>query len=245
MDLPHALSPAAALERAGRHAHLSHESAARALGLELLEPGSERLTVPRNRSRLVLPGWAVVRADVPPAALVEVSGVPVTAPARTVTDLARVLPLAAAVVTADSALRREALTPADLAAALGDTLGRGAGQLRRVGALVDPLSGSVLETLTRLVLVEAGLHPVTQHVVRDGSLFIARVDFAWPAARLAVEADGFAYHSDREAYRRDRERLNQLERLGWRVLRFTWEDVMSRPEHVIALVRDCLRAAAA
>lgn len=60
-----------------------------------------------------------------------------------------------------------------------------------------------------------------------------------------MEADGYAYHSDRAAYRRDRERLNQLERLGWRVLRFTWEDVRGRPDHVVALVRECLAAAAA
>jgi very-short-patch-repair endonuclease len=59
-----------------------------------------------------------------------------------------------------------------------------------------------------------------------------------------VEADGFAFHADRLAYRRDRERQNQLERLGWRVLRFTWEDVRGRPEHVVALIRDCLRIAA-
>jgi very-short-patch-repair endonuclease len=73
---------------------------------------------------------------------------------------------------------------------------------------------------------------------------VARVDFAWPAARLIVEADGFAYHSDRESYRRDRERLNHLERLGWRVLRFTWEDVVSRPEYVTNLVGAVLRQVA-
>ncbi len=67
---------------------------------------------------------------------------------------------------------------------------------------------------------------------------MAQVDLCWPAACLIVEADGFAFHSDRAAYRRDRERLNQLERLGWRVLRVTWEDVVHRPEHVVALVRE-------
>jgi very-short-patch-repair endonuclease len=60
-----------------------------------------------------------------------------------------------------------------------------------------------------------------------------------------VEADGFAFHSDRVAYRRDRERLNELEQLGGRVLRFTWEDVVARPEHVLALVQECLDQAAA
>ena len=43
----------------------------------------------------------------------------------------------------------------------------------------------------------------------DGG-FVARVDFCWPAATLIVEADGFAQHSDRSAYRRDRQRLTAL-----------------------------------
>lgn len=83
--------------------------------------------------------------------------------------------------------------------------------------------------------------PVPQFVVRneDGS-FLARVDFCWPALGLIVEADGFAFHADRAAYRKDRERLNGLERLGWRVLRFTWEDVVSRPDYVLELVAECL-----
>ena len=70
-------------------------------------------------------------------------------------------------------------------------------------------------------------------------------DFACADARLVVEADGFAFHSDRAAYRKDRERLNALERLGWRVLRFTWEDVRGRPAYVVGLVHGCLADAAA
>ncbi len=240
-----ALPVAEALRRAGRHARLSHESAARALGLELLETGRERLTIPRHRSRLALPGWVVVRADVTTDDAAQIGDVPVTAPVRTVVDLARALPETEAVVAADSALRLGVSSVEELRSRLLSCRGRGAAQVRAVGRLLDPASGSVFETLVRLLFVSAGLSPVTQYVVQDGPLFVARVDFAWPAARLAVEADGFAYHSDRAAYRRDRERLNQLERLGWRVLRFTWEDVHQRPEHVVALVTECLRQAAA
>ena len=71
------------------------------------------------------------------------------------------------------------------------------------------------------------------------------MDFCWVAERLVVEADGFAFHSDRAAYRKDRERMNALERLGWRVLRFTWEDVVRRPEYVVAAVGAVLARAAA
>jgi very-short-patch-repair endonuclease len=233
-----------ALELAGPGAALSHEAAAQALGIELLNPAPRRLTVPRNRSGKTVDGWYVVRADLPAADVEEVEGVRVTTPLRTVVDLCRVLSQSEAVVAADSALRRNLVDLARLSGVLLAALGPGSGALRRIPRLLDPRSGSVLETLLRLLLVRAGLSPLTQYEIRDRGRLVARVDFCWPAARLVVEADGFAFHSDRAAYRRDRERFNDLERLGWRVLRFTWEDVVSRPEHVLAMVRSCLAAAA-
>ena len=134
----------------------------------------------------------------------------------------------------------------ELHEALASVHGRGAGRLRAVAQMVDPLAGSVLETLLRIVLAILSPPPITQYAVYDrhGQL-VARVDFCFLAARLVVEADGYAFHSDRIAFRRDRDRLNDLERLGWRVLRFTWEDVVQRPDHVLRLVNECLRAGAA
>ena len=234
-----------ALAAAGQGAALSHERAALLHGLELLDDPVDRLTVPRARSRRSVPGWEVVRRDLPGADVEVVGAVRVTTALRTVADLARVLSVVAAVVVADSALRQGLVTASDLGARLGASAGRGAARPRAVAGLVDPLCGSVLETLLRLLLAQLPLPPIVQHEVRDRhGRFVARVDFAWPAARLVVEADGFAFHSDRAAYRRDRERLNELELLGWRVLRFTWEDVVGRPDHVLALVRECLAQAA-
>ena len=234
-----------ALRLAGPRARVSHEAAAELLGIELLQPGVPRLTVPRNRSRLFVPGWDVVRSDVPARDQLLVDGVPTTTAERTVLDLSRELPFEEAVVAADSALRLRLVPTAALAARLSATRGQRAAAARAVAASLDPLAGSVLETLLRLVLHAAGLRPVAQFVIRDGvGGFVARVDFCWPAERLVVEADGFAFHADRAAYRADRDRLNALERLGWRVLRFTWEDVRGRPEHVVAMVRDCLATAA-
>jgi very-short-patch-repair endonuclease len=237
---------AAALSLAGPAAVLSHESAARLWGFELLEPGSPRLTVPRSRSRLVIPDWRVVRADVARSDRERVEELACTGVTRTLIDLTRVLPFEEAVVAADSALRAQVVSEPELTIALSRAWGRHAAATRAVAAALDPLAGSVLESLLRLALREAGLHPVSQHVIRDrDGRFVARVDFCWPDQRLVVEADGFAYHADRAAYRRDRERLNQLERLGWRVLRFTWEDVRSRSDHVVALVQSCLADSAA
>lgn len=231
------------LQLGGARAALSHEVAAELLGIELLEPVvTKRLTVPRNRSRLTVPGWAVVRADIPADELVRQDGLRITAPVRTVADLTRALPAGEALVAADSALRLGLADHDGLLRRLGTAQGRGAARLRQVARHLDASSGSVLESLLRWTFVEAGLPaPRTQYRIldQDGEL-VARVDFCWPEHRLVVEADGYAFHSDRAAYRRDRERTNALVRLGWNVLRFTWEDVRGRPEHVVAVVRECL-----
>jgi hypothetical protein len=235
------------LRRLGPTATLSHEEAARHLGLELAaDSGAARVTVPRNRSRLTVPGWRVVRADVPVQDVTLLpGGVRLTSALRTVADLARVLPLQHAVVAADSALRQRLVTVQALGQLLGAALGRGADRLRAVAGHADPLSGSVLESLLRVLLATSGLPaPVSQYPVRnEAGRVVARVDLCWPAQRLVVEADGFAFHSDRAAYRSDRVRMNELERLGWRVLRFTWEDVVNRPPYVVGLVQECLGAA--
>lgn len=234
----------AAVRRAGHGAALSHELAAVMAGIELLAEPVRRLTVPRNRSRLVVPGWEVRRSDLPADDVEMVGDLRVAALLRTLTDLCRILTTAHAVVAVDSALRQGLVHVEELS--LTSAFGRGCDRVRAVGRLVDPGSGSVLESLLRVLLAQAGLPaPATQYVINDAhGRFIGRVDFCWPETRLVVEADGFAFHSDREAYRNDRRRLNELERLGWRVLRFSWEDVVDRPESVVALVRACLLQAA-
>jgi very-short-patch-repair endonuclease len=99
----------------------------------------------------------------------------------------------------------------------------------------------VLESLLRVLLVEAGCAPDdSQVVVRDRQgHFIGRVDL-WYAVGLVVEADGFAFHSERSDYRRDRRLGNALEMLRVRMLRFTWEDVVGDPGYVVATVREVL-----
>lgn len=233
------------LAQLGSRAVLSHEEAARRLGIELVDDeGVRRVTVPRNHSRVVAEGWQIHRSCLLASETdMRDAGAPITTAPRTVADLARVLPIDRAVAAADSALRHGLATPVELRTLLLGARGRGAGRLRGVGRLLDARSGSVLESLLRVLFAVRGLPmPIAQYEVVDlAGRMVARVDFAWPNLRLIVEADGYAFHSDRVAYRRDRARLNELERLDWRVLRFTWEDVMRAPDSVIAVIEDCLQ----
>lgn len=231
----------------GLRATASHTSAALAWGIELVQPGRPvELTVRRDRSRASWPGAVVHRRDLPSDDVVVREGLRLTTALRTVLDLARSLPLQEAVAAADSALRHGLLTVDELLhAAQALPAGRGRARVSRVVSLVDPSSGSVLESVCRILFVLAGLPTaLTQHPVRgaDGRL-LGRVDFAWPEHRLVVETDGFAFHADRRSYRDDRRRTNALVLAGWRVLRFSWEDVVHEPDHVVQLVRKALHAA--
>ena len=150
---------------------LSHEEAARRLGIELIDDdGMRRITVPRSCGRVTATGWRVSRADLKPAeTLVLQDGSRVTAPLRTALDLARVLTLTGAVTAADSALRRELVKADELLDGLRSGRGNGSAQQREVAELLDPLSGSVLESALRVLLVTSGIPaPATQFWVADG-----------------------------------------------------------------------------
>lgn len=58
--------------------------------------------------------------------------------------------------------------------------------------------------------------------------------------RLALEADSFEFHTVRKAHARDRVRYIALTVAGWRVLRFTWDQVMVSPGYVWAVLADVL-----
>ena len=69
------------------------------------------------------------------------------------------------------------------------------------------------------------------------------VDMLWREERLIVEIDGFAFHSSRAAFERDRIRDAELQALGYRVLRITWRQLTDEPEAVVALLAGALSAA--
>lgn len=63
------------------------------------------------------------------------------------------------------------------------------------------------------------------------------IDVAFRAHKLAIETDGWAFHSDQEDFQHDRVRQNEIALMGWQVLRFTWLDLTEYPQRVITEIR--------
>ncbi len=106
---------------------------------------------------------------------------------------------------------------------------------RRTVALINPMSQSIIETVARFHLLEAGLTVQTQ-VHRQG---VGRLDLL-VEGRLGVEVDGRQFHSGPEEFAEDRRRWNLLTIGGTRVLRVTYAMVVHHPEQFLALVRSAL-----
>jgi very-short-patch-repair endonuclease len=215
-------------------------AALRGWGL-LVEPSrTVDVAVPHGRSRVALPGVRAARVrDLRFDEVRAVAGcrpLAATTAVRTVLDCACELPLLEAVVVTDSALRSRDVRLEELLLAARRLPGRDAARVRRVLALADELSGSVLESVQRVRMVLAGLVGFdTQLVVCDRPYL--RVDFCFRAAGLVVEVDGEAWHRDAA---RDRARDNLLARLGWRVLRYGWTEVVHEHGRVQQEIRAAL-----
>ncbi len=81
--------------------------------------------------------------------------------------------------------------------------------------------------------------PVAQYVVRHAGGFVARVDFAWPERKIALEYEGAWHGESPQQVAADRRRLNRLSAAGWTVVFVTAAD-LHRPEALIARIAAAL-----
>ena len=174
---------------------------------------------------------------------VRAGGLRVAHPTDAVIDLLRFWPFPTALALAMRALTQGRISPEDLREA-NARLTRIAGrpQLERILREVARGTRSEAERALRDRLGRAGIEGwISSLEVRAGG-HDYHVDFGFEDIRLAVEVDGRAFHSDPRSFQIDRERQNDLVAAGWTVLRFTWDDVVLRPDRTIARIREVLGA---
>ena len=221
----------AAVLACGHGAVLSHHSAAALWGLRPNKDGAVvDVTIPTRAGRRRRGGIAVHR---PRSFVAEETtiheDVPVTGPARTLLDLAAVLPRRPLERAIDEAARLRLCGHDELVRIVFEGPAR-AGR-RRLRAVLG--SHSIGSTLTRSELEERFLALCRRRALPSPAVNVPlldyTVDFHWPDAGLVVEVDGQASHGTRAAFQRDRDRDSHLAAHGFRTLRFTWWDVVARP----------------
>ncbi|MBO9578749.1 MAG: DUF559 domain-containing protein [Microbacteriaceae bacterium] len=203
---------AAAATRNGRVACVS---AAKHRGLAVLhDPGLRHLVVAPNAHRAVGPReclhWGRPLVPSPRGALVE--SVP-----DMLAHVATCLPRLDALVIWESALRKHLLTAASLR-----SIDWPSARARELATAASALSDSVLETVLADGLRRRGI-PFVQQVPLGGH----RVDFLVDGA-VVVQTDGWEFHSDPSARRRDLEHDARLLLDGVPVLRFDKVHVLER-----------------
>jgi len=74
------------------------------------------------------------------------------------------------------------------------------------------------------------------------------VDFCWPELGVVGEADGLLKYGEvldptRTSLRDEKLRQEEIEALGYIVVRWTWDDIWRRPEWVVARIRGAMAEA--
>ncbi|WP_272473928.1 DUF559 domain-containing protein [Baekduia alba] len=225
----------------GPKAALSHRSAAAAWSLRA--GGAQRFDVTvATTAGLVQRAGTRLRRTGGVLETTRLGLLPVTTPARTLLDLAAVVPAH----QVDAALKQaDVLGLFDLVAlrAVLAAHPRHRGR-RRLTAILDTaartelaLTLSELEDRFRALCAHHGLPMPAANAAPLGW----RVDFLWPRERLVVETDGWRTHRTRAAFEDDRARDQRLAVAGYRVVRFTHRQVVDAPDAVARTVAELLR----
>jgi very-short-patch-repair endonuclease len=201
-------------------------------------PALVDLTVPAGRKPKPQPGVRIRRRDLHPEDVRTRLDVRVAAKPFAALETAVALPDGSTFL--DRALQQH-VPFAEVYRAYCRNLGRpGSSAAGRLLVAAADRADSAAERLLVRLLREAGIggwvlgHPLGPYLI----------DLAFPAHRVAIEVDGWAYHVDPERFRNDRRKGNFITRTGWDLLRFTWHGLHTQPAESIREISETLARAA-
>jgi very-short-patch-repair endonuclease len=193
------------------------------------------VTVP-HRGQRNHAGLLVHRAQLLPGEIKQVRGLRVTSPVRTAYDLARRGDLVERVVAVDRLANVHRFSP-DLLLnfTARNRRARGNDLVPYVLAYADRRACSPMETRLRMLIVQAGLpKPEVQWVVQDEHTHTAVwLDLAWPDHMIGIEYEGEG-HTDPDQVLRDIGRYTALVDKGWRIYRYTKQEILRRNGLIVA-----------
>lgn len=237
---------AACLE-AGPGAVVSHEAAGALHGLATFPPGPVIVMLAHGDHQHLRLGRLRQSTDLQSHHCTAINGIPVTTAARTLVDLAAAVRPGRLRIAIEDALAARACTLEEVRRCHQELRRPGKSGMASLGLVLGALGPgrvpppTTLERRVLEVLRGGGLPPPVREYPRpwsgDGE---GRVDFAYPAARVIVEADSRRWHTRERDFEVDRRRDREAQLAGWDVYRFTWHDLRSDPDDVVATVRRAL-----
>ncbi len=200
------------------------------------------ITIPADRN-VLRPGIRVHRtASLDPDERMVVGGVPITTPGRTLMDMTVKVGIRELETMVARAQRAEILDEDRLFAMLERYRGRpGIAALRAVMEIPGgpAMIRSEAESRFLALVRKAGL-PTPRANLKVGRY---ELDFFWPHERIAVEVDGYGYHSSRTRFEGDRRRDAWLNARGFKVIRLSWRQIVESPVPTIVQVGQALAKA--
>lgn len=241
-DLPvtHEVRAVAAASLVVPESVVTGRSAAVLWGVDLVgDTDDVELTVPPGRAAVRMKGIRLRRAGLRASDVERRRGVLTSTPEATACRIAASLAYEEAVVAVDQLVDSGVVDLDAIRRVAARLRGPGAARARAVAAAADGLAQSPQETRLRLVIGTSGLPtPIAQYRVVHEGRRVARVDFAWPDRKVAVEYDGL-WHAEAGQFAKDRSRLNRLREAGWTVVFVTAAD-MHRPAELVARIAAAL-----
>jgi very-short-patch-repair endonuclease len=225
----------AAVLACGPNALISHRTAAMLWGLlDDSRAAIDIVAAANRRSRMGIAFHRVRRLD--PDDCGEVAGIPVTSLARTLLDIAEVVPLRRLVYALERAEKRQVFDLREIEACMARNPGRrGLEPLRRALREIEPEALYAHEGLEREFINfcrSRGIEMPAMNAVVEGFT----VDAMWQDRKLVVELDSWEHHKDRRAFEEDRLRDAVLELAGYRVVRVTKRLLRKEPARLAALL---------
>jgi hypothetical protein len=162
-----------------------------------------------------------------------IDGIPTTSVPRTLFDLSSVVRSSVVDLAVENALRRDLISKDELEATLLRLARRGrpGTQVFRRAVELHCADRALTESeaelrLLRMIEAHGFPTPVPQYEIRnkDGRL-VARVDFAYPDLKIAIEYDSYAHHTGTDAHDRDGARRNAIVGLEWKPITATPADL--------------------
>jgi very-short-patch-repair endonuclease len=217
----------AAVLACGSSTLLSHRSAISAWGMAPGRPAPiavEVMVIGRHAPKR--PGIRARRVSgMDDSERTQLDGIPITTPARTLLDYALLATPRESERAIAVAYREGLATPAELAGLVARRKGRpGVRALRQVLADHPEPAFTRSEAEERLLALirAAKLPPPEVNALVDGY----EIDFFWREARVAVEVDGYRYHSSRHSFEKDRRRAVHFAARGVQVVPVSWRQIV-------------------